>query len=1077
MQLSNATIIQTNDELFIGSDSATSIQLDEQLYRLDTKATKLYKFDNLVLFCSGDLNYCYSVINIFSSQRNKNIHTLKKILLDSYKDESIEVVIGEYKDNKTCLYQLSPYNNFEIVTYTDLPIGGVNIVTAGIRTKESYDSVCNSITTGKSISEIYKSVFDDISFEGVGGTLTVFRINRNGISEYLQHEINEKENLNIVDLDILLNHFNKHLLVGERIYGKIFMGVNLALEDEDGVLKFQGSKGEIFDRNGLLVMKLGLVDENPDVFGLWSFNDITRVKIDSTEGFVIDRANTDINTYPDGWEKIMWADPTDGTLYTHDLVAENIKIVNNVGNIILDSENNYFDIGDFKEIVMDNKLTTLEKMQIITELYKIEAGYRRMLEQAKEYQRSQRDDIFDIDSQFFSKTPSTIDLYSTTPLTEAYTALVEYMSSYIKVNSIDPLDIDVNDPLTERTSEVPDRAEFILKFKTYYDEEKNLRNKIDDSQFYSSLNMGTYYNNVVIGNYGIIALRNDGKYRAYLNATNGLALQKWESNEWVNKVYASIGSSDYEDGTLIAEDLVAKRLRIETKRGDVLLDSDALNFDFTTLDSIILDDVIMSQEKITLANQHKSITKQYLTLKEQINRYATIIYNDRDSSYYELDTAKNQLVSAGSYLDSTHTLLTDYMTPVFADMNATTHIVDDLKSTRPIFHSKWEDFYKAYEVARAKLADFLEKSSLQLGRNYNNTVIDAENGVVVTRGNMKNKTTLNATYGIKIERNDGTSSSPSWYKVFYVDIDGNLFAEDMSTKRLRILDAELGDAIIFDAIDGITINGRHGEQIRLNANEGIAIDVYGDKRFWIHTDGELYANKIRTTNLKILDALLGEAIIFDWEDGITINGKKKEQIRLNANEGIAINVGDEKRLWIHTDGTLRARKLIIEPDMDEDLVLDEETDGYISDLMVNSLKAVEKNGEEQDYVYIRNNFLKLNTGTSSKDDITKFKLHLNCEGQQYSYPEMIWGQGNGIGGNLGIIKKENTGFFFRYNNDAGNIRALDFNVTQENAIKLYAVGGEVSVESDTRITFSCGGSTIIMTPSGIKVQASRIDLN
>ncbi|WP_076145976.1 phage tail spike protein [Paenibacillus odorifer] len=802
-------------------------------------------------------------------------------------------------------------------------------------------------------------------------------------------------------------------IVGERIYGKIFMGVNLALEDEDGVLKFQGSKGEIFDRNGKLVMKLGLVDEEPDTFGLWSFNDITRVKVDQLEGFVIDKATTDKVNHPDGWEKVMWADPKDGTLYTKGLVAQNIKIVNNIGETILDSENNYLDIGDFNTIVMDNKLTSLEKMQIITELYKINSGYHRMLEQAEEYKRSQRDDIFDMDAQFFSKTPSTIDLYSTHPLSDAYFSLMTYISQYIEVVSPDPLNINVNSPMTDQTSEIPDRAEFILKFKTYYDEEMNLRNKIEDAQFYSGLNMGQYYNNVVIGQYGFIALRSDGKYRSVLNATNGLALQKWENNKWTNKVYGSIGNSSYEDGTLIAEDLVAKRLRIETKLGGVLLDADALNFDFSVLDSIILDDVIVSTEKITLSNQYKSITKQYITLKEQINRYATTIYNDRDSSYYELDTARTQLVSAGDELDSTYSDLTSYMNPVFANMNATTHIVNDMQSTRLIFHTKWENFYKAYEGGRAKLADFLEKSSLQLGRNYNNTVIDAENGVVVTRGNMKNKTTLNATYGIKIERNDGSAQSPSWYKTFYVDVDGNLFAEDMSTRRLRILDAELGDAIIFD-----------------------------------------------------------------WQDGITIKGKRGEVIRLNANEGIDIKVNGEKRFWVHNDGTLRARKLIIEPDVDGEVILDEETNGYISDLMVNSLKTVMKNNGSQDYIYIRNNFIKMNTGTSSKSDITKFLLHLTSDGVGgVTYPEMIWGQGNGVGGNIGYIRKLPNAMQFQYTNDAGNLRALELNAAQGGAVKMYAVGGEVVVESDSKVTITCGSSSITLTPSGIKISGSRIDFN
>lgn len=640
-------------------------------------------------------------------------------------------------------------------------------------------------------------------------------------------------------------------IVGEYIYGKIYMGVNLALEDEDGVLKFQGSKGEIFDRNGRLVMKLGLVHEEPDTFGLWSFNDVTRVKVDQLEGFVIDRASTDRNKYPDGWEKLLWADPTDGTLYSKGLVAENIKIVNKLGDVILDAENGYFNIGDFNNIVMDNKLTSLEKMQIITELYKINSGYHRMLEQADQYKRSQRDDVFDMEAQFFAKTPSTIDLYSTQPLTDAYFALMAYMSQYIEILSPDPLDINVNSPMTEQTSEIPDRAEFILKFKTYYDEERNLRNKIEDSIFYSGLNMGQYYNNVVIGQYGFIALRDDGKYRSVLNATNGLALQKWENNKWTNKVYASLGNSSYEDGTLIAEDLVAKRLRIETKLGDVLLDADALNFDFSVLDSIILDDVIIATEKITLANQYKSITKQYVTLKEQINRYATTIYNDRDSSYLGLDTARTVLLSAGEELDTTYAALTAYMNPVFANMNETTHIVNDLNSTRLIFHTKWEDFYKAYEGARARLADFLEKSSLQLGRNYNNTVIDGKNGIVVTRGDIMQRAIMNGNDdgGFRLQKNINTAESPVWVDKFYADYDGNLYADELRAIRLRILSGD-GDLLIdgdarklylnkFDIIGAGLITSEHVITNTITADDGYIADLTVNHLKTLAKDGEV----------------------------------------------------------------------------------------------------------------------------------------------------------------------------------------------------------------------------------------------
>lgn len=1015
--MSNALVFQTREQVFISADSAVSVTIDGALYRdAGTTVQKLFHVDNSIIFCSGVLYYCYKLMEVYMSQKDRTIESLRNLIYQSYTNEAIDIVIAEYVGEQTRVTQLSPYNDFNPVVVTDLPVGALNVISAGIRTKEAHEISYEYLMQGNTLESIYKDTYNQISFEGIGGMLYVYKISKNGVQLHLTHQIVEPNHMRIFSLEILKDFYlkqQKHCIVGERIYGKVFMGTNLALEDEDGVLKFQGSKGEIFDRNGTLVMKLGLVDENPDVFGLWSFNDITRVKVDDREGFVIDRASTDANKHPDGWEKVLWADPSDGTLYAHDLVAENIKIVNNVGDVILDAENGYLDIGDFKDIVMDNKLTSMEKMQIITELYKIESGYHRMLEQAEKYKRSQRDDVFDMESQFFTKSPSTIDLYSTTPLTDAYFALLNYMSRYIEIVSQQPLNVNINSPMTDQTSEIPDRAEFILKFKTYYDEEKRLRNKIEDAQFYSGLNMGQYYNNVVIGEYGFIALRNDGKYRSVLNATNGLALQKWEKNKWTNKVYASIGNSTYEDGTLIAEDLVAKRLRIENKNGDVLLDADGLNIDFSILDSIIIDDVILSTEKITLANQYKSITKQYLTLKEQINHYTTTIYNDRDSSYYELDDANNQLKNAGIDLTSSYNSLTSYMSPVFADMNRTTHITNDLRSTRYEFHTMWENFYKSYESARAKLADFLEKSSLQLGRNYNNTVIDAENGVVVTRGNMMNRTTLNATEGIKIEKNIGTASSPNWEKRFYVDLEGNLFADELSTRKLRILDGQLGDAIILDWEDGITINGKKGEQIRLNANEGIAIDVDGDPRFWIHTDGTLRARKMIISN----DDVDPEQL----PDGSYVS-------KLAVNELRTIN-GKDPQDYIH---------------IKENFFKFYTGTGTLNDLEKLSFHLEDKGGAT--YAVIKmgiGNTLKNEIGFIRKDD-EAFKLDYNAT---TGYYRRLW-----------LTNRVGTGEFGAILQSVGA------------GIKLVTDGHAIRLEANTN-------NYIEISPIGVKIVGTRVDFN
>src|SRR5690606_19960413 len=124
---------------------------------------------------------------------------------------------------------------------------------------------------------------------------------------------------------------------------------------------------------------------------------------------------------------------------------------------------------------------------------------------------------------------------------------------------------------------------------------------------------------------------------------------------------------------------------------------------------------------------------------------------------------------------------------------------------------------------------------------YIPTEIPSDFGVIV-RSNV-NTIYLTRNRGFEITRYEGGN----WVTKFKADLFGGLYAEDITTKNLKIVDGELGDKIVLDENNGITINGNNGEQIRLNANEGIAIDVNSDPRFWIGTDGLLYTKRLIVT--------------------------------------------------------------------------------------------------------------------------------------------------------------------------------------------------------------------------------------
>lgn len=655
---------------------------------------------------------------------------------------------------------------------------------------------------------------------------------------------------------------SKDGIFGERIFGKIISGVNLAIEDESGIWLTRGSRTTIYNRNRDEVMRLGLVTDEaePECFGLTSWNDITRVAITTCEGFSVSQKDGD------SWKKILWAN-TEGTLYSRNMVAENIKIVNNLDQLILDAEKNYFDIGLFDKIVADGKLTTLEKLELIKELYKIHSDYKLLLQQAQKYTYSDRDNQTNIDAEFntatqtFPTTYSVTERYSTNNLKSAYLALMEYMSNYIKIINngymeLQNLNIDMIDPLTESTSPIENRGIFVQKFKNYYDEATRLRQAIEDSLFYSGIQMGRYHNNLIMNDFGFIAVRNDGKYRAFLNATNGLALQKWENGAWVSKLFATLGDKKWEDGTLYAEGLV--------------------------------------------------------------------------------------------------------------------------------------------------------------------------------------------------------------------------------TKNLRIVDGDLGDAITFDWDEGITIYGKNGEIIKLNANEAISIYVNGDKKFYVGTDGRLYAKDITTHNLKIVDGFLGEKIIFDQNNGITINGNNGEEIRLNANEGIAIDANGEKRIWIGKDGLIYAKKLQIMGNDTDEMIKD--IDGsYISDLTVNKLKTLNSN-KPQDFIHIKDNFFKIKTnyGGSEKDKLT---ITVKETGDA-AYPHMTWGAGGdgGSGNNVGYQYKKMDGFYFDYVGIDGQKREFalkngDDSIVMKTPHSMNFEGKNINLKASTAITLAVGENKIVISSTGVKVNGSKIELN
>ena len=112
-------------------------------------------------------------------------------------------------------------------------------------------------------------------------------------------------------------------IVGERIFGKILAGVNLTIEDQDGMFRVLGNKVIISNRDGREVSRLGLIsqDGQPDRFGFVVDNGKNQIGIEDKDGFFISRYQGDT------LEKLLWTDAL-GNLNAQKITATDMKIVN-----------------------------------------------------------------------------------------------------------------------------------------------------------------------------------------------------------------------------------------------------------------------------------------------------------------------------------------------------------------------------------------------------------------------------------------------------------------------------------------------------------------------------------------------------------------------------------------------------------------------------------------------------------------------------------------------------------------------------------------------------------------------------
>lgn len=318
--ISSVAIIQTRDKAWIASDSAVSANIRGKRYRINDQGQKLFHIDNSIIFCSGTMDISYEVIRQFKENSHRDLKTLSKIskdifekLSNSVDSPSLEIILLKKIKGRIYNYQISHYNNFEIKK--NEVNDGVGVFTGGLKTQDALDFLCKRIMNNNSVNAIkdLTDVFSHLSCESIGGYLRIYEVDEDP-KIIVEQKIDDSPSLLRMDVG-----FNCELVIAEMVLGKIILGQRVVIGDTIGVFTIEGSRLMIDDRCGRQVVKLGLLQENPDKFGLFinryrSPNNCTdttilnRTSVTADEGFVLERNRNGI------FQKTFYTS-SDGDLY------------------------------------------------------------------------------------------------------------------------------------------------------------------------------------------------------------------------------------------------------------------------------------------------------------------------------------------------------------------------------------------------------------------------------------------------------------------------------------------------------------------------------------------------------------------------------------------------------------------------------------------------------------------------------------------------------------------------------------------------------------------------------------------
>jgi len=249
--LSSLLALQTKESIVLASDTALSVTYNKQTFRVSNDESKIFEFDDFVMFASGKKHLRDNFI--YKLSKNSSIHDIQLLLETDIKkhcnnDFGLEIVIA-MKDMSKLIF-LSSVDGF-IYSENICTDNNTHLFTAGYKTVEIgelFTSIFEKKPLLQSIEETYKRV----SCSEIGGSIDIFYLTREGLTI---KKINIDNNFVYESADI--ENYILNLVHAEKLAGKLILGNKLMIESDLGLFTIDGATQTIYDANKVKKVEIG----------------------------------------------------------------------------------------------------------------------------------------------------------------------------------------------------------------------------------------------------------------------------------------------------------------------------------------------------------------------------------------------------------------------------------------------------------------------------------------------------------------------------------------------------------------------------------------------------------------------------------------------------------------------------------------------------------------------------------------------------------------------------------------------------------------------------------------------------